>query len=121
VKTRWILIAALLVTPAISQAAKTSARPVRHAHAATHPKVSADAARTVALAEVPGGRIKSQELEREHGHLIYSFDIAVAGKPGIEEVHVDAMTAKVLAHEHETTKSEQKEKVLEKEEAAGHH
>jgi uncharacterized membrane protein YkoI len=117
-----ILVAALIVIPAVSQAAKTrSTHPARHAHAALHPKVSADAARAVALAEVPGGHIKSQELEREHGHLIYSFDIEVAGKRGIEEVNVDAMNAKVLAHEHETPKAEASEKRLEQKEAAGHH
>ncbi len=35
------------------------------------------------------------------GRLIYSYDIKVAGKPGIEEVHVDAMTGAVIATEHE--------------------
>lgn len=88
-----------------------------HAKAAMHPKITTDAATTTALALVPGGRVKSHELEREHGHLIYSFDIEVPGKPGIEEVNVDAMTGKVLAHQHETPKAERKEKVLEKKEA----
>jgi hypothetical protein len=31
-------------------------------------------------------------LEREHGKLIYSFDIRVPGKPGIEEVQVSAIS-----------------------------
>jgi hypothetical protein len=32
---------------------------------------------------------------------MYSHDIKVAGKPGVEEVHVDAVSGKILKHEHE--------------------
>ena len=54
------------------------------------------------------------------GKLIYSFDIKVAGKSGIEEVAVDAMTGKVLAVKHESPKQEAKEKAADaaKEKAA---
>jgi hypothetical protein len=72
-------------------------------------RVSEDSARTVALAQVPNGVIKSGEIEREQGKLIYSFDIKVAGQSGIEEVNVDALTGAVLAHEHETSKAERAE------------
>lgn len=71
--------------------------------------VSMDSARAVAMHEVPNGHIQSSELEREHGKLIYSFDIAVTGQTGIEEVNVDAMTGALVAHEHETPKSERAE------------
>lgn len=64
-------------------------------------KVSVEAARAAALARVPGGTIKAGELEEEDGALIFSFDIAVEGMEGIEEVHVDALTGEVLAQEHE--------------------
>jgi uncharacterized membrane protein YkoI len=50
---------------------------------------------------VPNGKIRGLELEREHGKLIYSFEIKVAGKPGITEVNVDAMTGSVGPLEHE--------------------
>jgi uncharacterized membrane protein YkoI len=70
-------------------------------------------ARKTALAEVPHGRVQSHELERENGKLIYSYDIKVAGKPGIEEVNVDAMTGAIVAHEHEDAKTEAKEKKAE--------
>ena len=70
-------------------------------------------ARKTALAAVPGGKVQSHELERENGKLIYSYDIKVAGKPGIEEVNVDAMTGAVVAHEHEDAKAEAKEKKAE--------
>ncbi|MEP7027034.1 MAG: PepSY domain-containing protein [Candidatus Eisenbacteria bacterium] len=74
------------------------------------PKVSSQSARAIASARVPHGTIKSQELEREHGRLIYSFDFKVPGKSGIEEVHVDAMNGKVLSIEHEGPKAESQEK-----------
>jgi uncharacterized membrane protein YkoI len=64
-------------------------------------KISEDSARTVALERVPGSAVKALELEREHGLLIWSFDLTVAGKPGIEEVEVDALTGKVVSVEHE--------------------
>lgn len=64
-------------------------------------KVTADAARATALAAVPGGLVKKGELEQEGGKLIFSFDIKVPGKRGIEEIHVDAMTGPVINREHE--------------------
>jgi uncharacterized membrane protein YkoI len=45
----------------------------------------------------------------EDGALIYSFDLSIAGKPGIEEVHVDAKTGKILSVEHEGPAAEAKE------------
>jgi hypothetical protein len=75
----------------------------------TRAKIRSDSARAVARATVPGGRIQSGELEEENGKLIYSFDIEVPGKSGVDEVHVDAMTGAVLAHEHESPADEKKE------------
>jgi uncharacterized membrane protein YkoI len=64
-------------------------------------KISEDSARTLALKRVPGSAVKELELEREHGLLIWSFDLTVAGKPGVEEVEVDALTGKIVGVEHE--------------------
>jgi len=64
-------------------------------------KVSEDSARAIALRRVPGGTVQALELEREGGRLIYSWDIKVAGKPGITEVHVSAVSGRILAVEHE--------------------
>ena len=83
--------------------------------AADDPKLVAEAkiketeARATALAQVRNGTVRSEELEREHGHLIYSYDIEVPGKSGIDEVNVDAMTGKVIARTHEGPKAERKE------------
>jgi uncharacterized membrane protein YkoI len=74
------------------------------------PKVSRAAARATALKEVPNGKVRTSKLENEGGQLIYSFDIKVPGKSGLEEVNVDAMTGAVVAHEHETPKTEATEK-----------
>ncbi len=73
------------------------------------PAVAEAAARATALAKVPGGRVQSGELEREGGRLIYSYDIVVAGKAGVQEVHVDANTGKVLTVEHENAGAEARE------------
>ena len=74
-----------------------------------------DAART-AESRVKHGRIQAVELENEGGRLIYSYELKVAGKSGVEEVNVDARTGKVVNVEHETAKSEKKEAAQEKKE-----
>ena len=64
-------------------------------------KVSEDSARVLALARAPGGAVQALELEREHGKLIWSFDIKIAGKPGITEVNVNALDGSIVGIEHE--------------------
>ena len=73
-------------------------------------KISMAAARKTALSLVPKGRVKSSELERENGRLLYSFDIATRGKSGIDEVQIDALTgAQIGAVVHESKKDEKAE------------
>lgn len=72
-------------------------------------KITPAAATAIALAKVPNGKIETAEIEKEGGKLLYSFAIKIAGKSGIEEVHVDATTGKVLSTEHETPEDEAKE------------
>ena len=55
------------------------------------------------------GKIEGEELEREHGKLLYSFDIR-NGKGTITEVQVDAKTGKLLSAKVESKKDETKEK-----------
>jgi hypothetical protein len=40
---------------------------------------------------------------------MYSYDIKTAGKSGIDEVNVDAVTGKVIGFAHETPAAEKKE------------
>lgn len=72
-------------------------------------KVTEDVAAKAAMARVPKGQIQTVELEKEKGRLIYSYDIKVAGKSGIDEVAVSATTGKVVAFSHETPADEKKE------------
>ncbi len=72
-------------------------------------KVTPDSALKVALARVPGAKLKAREIEEEHGKLVYSFDLMIPGKSGIEEVQVDALTGAVVGVEHEDAASEARE------------
>jgi uncharacterized membrane protein YkoI len=76
-------------------------------------KISEATARATALGQVPNGTVKSSELERENGKLIYSYDITVPGKTGIDEVNVNAIDGTVVAKQHESPKTEKKEAVQE--------
>ncbi len=79
------------------------------------PKITEAQARATALAQVPGAKVRSEEFEHENGRWIYSYDLKVAGRRGIEEINVDAMTGKVVAHEHEGPKAEANEAAREHE------
>ncbi len=72
-------------------------------------KVTKDAAQQTALAKVPNGTVKEGELEKEHGKLIWSFDIATPDSKDITEVEVDAVTGAVLAVDKETPEDQAKE------------
>ncbi len=59
------------------------------------------------------GKIKSSELENEHGKMIYSFDIRTANG-GTTEVNIDANTGAVIAVTVENAADEAKEKAEDK-------
>lgn len=92
--------------------------PARLAHEA---KIPEDSAVAVARARIPAGTVSSLELEREHGKLMYSMDVKVPGKPGIEEVNVNAIDGSVIAVEHESASTEAKEAKAEAAEQKGKH
>ena len=71
-------------------------------------------ASATALRKVPHGVIKSSELEREHGQLIWSFDIATPSSRDITEVNVDAISGTVVAVNNETPAREKHEAQAEK-------
>ncbi len=80
-------------------------------------KVSEDDVRKTAFASLRDpsrGTVKEAELESEHGCLVYSFDIQVAGASGIQEVQVDAGNGRILSNEHESPKAEAVEKAKDK-------
>jgi Peptidase propeptide and YPEB domain len=71
------------------------------------PKLSMDQAQKIALEKEPG-KIESRELEKEHGKLIYSFDIRAAD--GIHEVTVDPTNGSIVEDKIETAADEAREK-----------
>jgi uncharacterized membrane protein YkoI len=73
---------------------------------ASQVKTSRAAAEKIAVARDPG-TIKEGELEKEHGKMIYSFDIQTSS--GVHEVNVDAVTGNVVEDSVETVADEAKE------------
>lgn len=78
--------------------------PEAHERLHAEAKLDRDAAEKIALARVPGGTVQEAELEREHGRLIWSFEITTAGIDGVTEVNVDAKTGEVVSVEKESGK-----------------
>lgn len=79
--------------------------------------VSQAQAAKIAVAKLASKRTVSTvsaELEAENGCLIWSFDLYVAGKSGVEEIQVDAGNGKVLSVKHESPQQEFSEAVNEK-------
>lgn len=95
-------------TPAKTATAQVHRSTTRDSLAA-QARISEATAQATALAKVPGGRVKAHELELEKGVLIYSFDIVVAGRPGIEEVNVNALDGSIVAAQHEDPAAERLE------------
>ncbi|MEO6446789.1 MAG: PepSY domain-containing protein [Gemmatimonadaceae bacterium] len=117
----------LIATLALLAAALPGSAQRAHAQVTVHEetpgllkraKVTPMAATATALARVKGGKVTKAEIEMEDGRLIYSFDLAVAGKSGVDEVGVDAMTGAVIGVEHESPAAEKAEAAKEKAEKA---
>jgi len=81
----------------------------RQAKLMAEAKVSKETAQASALAKVPNGTVKESELEKEHGKLIWSFDITTPDSKDIKEVAVDAITGEVVAVDTETPEDQAKE------------
>lgn len=123
-----VIFAAVAAIPAAAQStaqdtthhAMAHRTGTRHAKVslASQAKISKDSATKVALGQVAAGStVKSSELEKEKGKLIYSFDITVPGQTGIEELNISAVDGSVIAHEHESAAKEAGEAKAEKSEA----
>ncbi|MBA2687050.1 MAG: PepSY domain-containing protein [Gemmatimonadaceae bacterium] len=115
-KKSGLLVVVAFVVPALASAqaggkasAKTSRKADTEATLRAEARIDEATARRIALKQVKRGTVKSSELEREKGHLVYSFDIKVAAQSGIEEVLIDAMNGNVISREHETPKMEKAE------------
>ena len=115
-----LFVAAVVAVGSVGFATTSSAQQTKHAATGqvrvkgsaklkSEAKVTEADAIATAQKEVPDGKIESGEIEREGGKLIYSFDIKVPKKSGVEEVNVDAMTGTVVKKEHETAAQEKAE------------
>lgn len=113
-KTVSICLLAAGVIGVLSSGCATSSKNLK-----AQAQITEAQAREIALTKAPGGTIKTGELEKEKGHLIYSFDIATPGTKDITEVHVDARTGKVIAVDKESPAKEEKEMKEEKKEKEG--
>src|SRR5437879_1402948 len=105
-KTITAFMAASLLTAGAFATATSTAKP----------KITMAQARATALKKAPG-TVKSEELENEHGKLIYSFDIATS-KSGVTEVNVDAVNGKIVAVQQENAAKEAAEAKKEAQEKA---
>src|SRR4249919_260379 len=77
---------------------------------ASQAQVTRAQAEKTALSSVPNGVVKSAELEKEHGLMVWSFDIATPQSKDIHEIQVDATSGKVVRTEIETPAAQAKER-----------
>lgn len=103
-KTRHIVGTMLIAALIAGCASEESHEQANQAKWMADTKVSQADAQATALAQVPNGTVKESELEKEHGKLIWSFDIATVGTKDITEVNVDAITGTVVSKEIEKEK-----------------
>ena len=59
----------------------------------------------IATAQTTYKRDLPANLAKQAKALIYSYDLIVPGRKGVEELNVDAMTGKVISQEHEAASS----------------
>jgi uncharacterized membrane protein YkoI len=77
-------------------------------------KIKKAEAEQIALAKVSHGIVKSAEIEKEKGHLVWSFDIARPGTHDITEILVDAKTGKIISIQTESPRDQAKEAAADK-------
>jgi uncharacterized membrane protein YkoI len=106
--TAIIMMAGASLTAAAPKARQENKEAQEQERLQRETRITKEQARETALKRAPGA-VESEELEREHGKLVYSFDIRNA-KGTIDEVQVSAITGKVVRVEHENKKQEAAEK-----------
>lgn len=97
-----------LATSALFAAGQTDAELLKQA------KISKIQAEKIAMAKVPNGKIRSEEIENEHYALVWSFDIATPGTNHITEVLVNAKTGKIVDVSTENPTDQAKENAADK-------
>ena len=77
-------------------------------------KITKAEAEQIALAKVSRGIVKSAEIEKEKGHLVWSVDVARPGTQDITEVLVDAKTGRIISTQTESPRDQAKEAAADK-------
>jgi uncharacterized membrane protein YkoI len=103
-----LLTGASLVTAMTTATQESKSKETKQAKLQRQAKITIEQARETALQRAPG-TVEDGELEREHGKLVYSFDIRNA-EGTITEVQVNAITGKIARVEHENKRQEADEK-----------
>jgi uncharacterized membrane protein YkoI len=109
-------VAFAIALTALTSSTLLAAQEETEAQLQAQAKTTKAEAEKTALAKVPNGKIKSGELEKEHGRLVWSFDISTPRTRNITEVQVDAKTGKIVVVEVETPKDQAKEAAADKKE-----
>lgn len=111
------LLATLAAAPLVAAPKlDCSIRPPKGTAKADLPKLAkvgqADAQKAALASKgVPAGAsVAESELEVESGCLVWSFDLKLPDKAGVQEVMIDAGNLKVLSSAHESPKKEAAEK-----------
>ena len=115
-KLRNLVCSTIVVSLLAGCSSEKGEREESQAQLKAEAKVSQPDAERIALAQAPNGTIKSSEIEREKGKLMWSFDIATPGTTDITEVNVDAITGALVGVEKESAAKEKKEAEDEKSE-----
>jgi uncharacterized membrane protein YkoI len=115
-KTKQLLttVALAIILTGLTSSPLLAAQKETEAQLQAEAKITKAQAEKIALAKVSRGKIKSAELEKEHGKLVWSFDISTPNSKNITEVQVDAKTGKIVAVEIETPKAQASEEKLDK-------
>jgi uncharacterized membrane protein YkoI len=95
-------------------AAPTFSAQLSEAELMKQAKITKAEAEQIALAKVSHGIVKSAEIEKEKGHLVWSFDIARSGTRDITEILVDAKTGKIISTQTESAREQAKEATADK-------
>jgi uncharacterized membrane protein YkoI len=109
-----IALAAALLSGCCTEKHHKESKEARQAKWMAEAKISQADAQATASAQVPNGTVKESELEKEHGKLIWSFDIATPDSKDITEVNVDAISGKIVSTDKEKPEDESKEATEEK-------
>ena len=105
-----IMLCGALTAGLLAGCASEKSEQAQQAGLEAQARITKAAAQQTALQQVPNGTIKESEIEKEHGRLIWSFDIAVPDSKNIKEIAVDAMNGEVVSVETETAEQEAREK-----------